>query len=80
MLNHLIVESNLSLPTQDNLPCDDGVPMETERHRKQMELLIYSLEPWLIQQPQGGYVNGNMFVYYRFKQIGQQDFKGPLVK
>lgn len=77
MLNHLIVESNLSLPTQDNLPCDDGVPMETERHKKQMDLLIYALEPWLIQQPQGGYVNGNMFVYYSFKQIRYQDFKGP---
>jgi Uma2 family endonuclease len=77
MLDHLIVESNLSLPTQDNLPCDDGVPMETERHRKQMELLIDALEPWLIQHPQGGYVNGNMFVYYSFKQIRQQDFKGP---
>lgn len=77
MLNHFIVESNLSLPTQDNLPCDDGVPMETERHRKQMELLIDSLEPWLTKQPQGGYVNGNMFVYYSFKQIRHQDFKGP---
>lgn len=77
MLNPLIVESNLSLPTQANLPCDDGVPMETERHKKQMDLLVYSLEPWLIQHPQGGYVGGNMFVYYSFKQIRQQDFKGP---
>ncbi len=77
MLNPLIAETNLLLPTQDNLPCDDGVPMETERHKKQMDLLIYSLEPWLIQQPQGGYVGGNMFIYYSFKQIRHQDFKGP---
>jgi Uma2 family endonuclease len=77
MLDPLIAESNFSLPTQDNLPCDDGVPMETERHKKQMELLISSLEPWLIQQPQGGYVGGNMFIYYSFKQIRHQDFKGP---
>ncbi|NJO16261.1 MAG: Uma2 family endonuclease [Thioploca sp.] len=76
MLDPLIAESNFSLPTQDNLPCDDGVPMETERHKKQMELLIASLEPWLIQQPQGGYVSGNMFIYYSFKQIRRQDFKG----
>ena len=34
-------------PTQDELPCDDGVPMETERHRLQMELLIHTLNPWL---------------------------------
>lgn len=30
----------LSLPTQDNLPCDDGMPMETERHKKQIDLFI----------------------------------------
>ena len=77
MLNTLIVEANLSLPTQDNLPSDDGVPMETERHKKQMDLLIYSLEPWLNNHPQGGYVGGNMFIYYSFKQIRHQDFKGP---
>ena len=34
-------------PIQDELPYDDGVPMETERHRLQMELLIHSLNPWL---------------------------------
>jgi hypothetical protein len=26
-------------PTQDDLPCDDGVPMETLRHQFQMDLL-----------------------------------------
>jgi Uma2 family endonuclease len=64
----------LSLPTQDDLPSDDGVPMETERHKKQMDLLIYPLTPWLGQR---GYVGGNMFVYYSVKQVRYQDFKGP---
>jgi Uma2 family endonuclease len=64
------------LPTQDELPCDDGVPMETERHRLQMELLINSLVPWLEQQG-AGYVSGNMFVYFSDKQLRNQDFKGP---
>jgi len=64
------------LPTQDELPCDDGVPMETERHRLQMELLINSLDPWLEQQG-AGYVSGNMFVYFSDKQLRNQDFKGP---
>lgn len=50
--------------------------METERHKKQMELLIQSLQPWLNQR-QRGYVNGNMFIYYSPKQIRSQDFKGP---
>jgi Uma2 family endonuclease len=63
-------------PTQDELPCDDGVPMESGRHRLQMELLINSLDPWLEQQGDG-YVSGNMFVYFSDKQVLNQDFKGP---
>ncbi len=64
-------------PTQDELPCDDGVPMETERHKLQMDLLIYPLKPWLRQHPEGGYVGGNMFVYFSLAQIRHQDFCGP---
>jgi Uma2 family endonuclease len=70
------VVPNLSLPTQDELPSDDGVPMETERHKKQMDLLIYTLEPRLRQQG-SGYVNGNLFIYYSSQQKRHQDFKGP---
>ncbi len=70
------VETVLRLPTQDELPCDDGIPMETQRHRLQMELLIDSLQPWLAQQG-SGYVGGNMFVYFSEKQVRNQDFKGP---
>jgi len=71
-----LVKKVSRLPTQDELPCDDGVPMETERHRMQMELLISSLEPWLYGHTKG-YVGGNMFVYFSEKQIKNQDFKGP---
>lgn len=66
----------MTLPTQDNLPSDDGEPMETERHIKQMDLLIKTLEPWLATR-QDGYVGGNMFVYYSAQQWRHQDFKGP---
>jgi len=34
-------------PTQDELPVEDGIPMETERHRMQMELLVNTLRPYL---------------------------------
>ena len=64
-------------PTQDELPCDDGMPMETERHKLQMDLLIYPLKPWLDRNPEGGYVGGNMFVYFSLEQVRQQDFRGP---
>lgn len=66
----------ITLPTQDELPCDDGVPMETQRHKMQMELLIETLYPWL-EERDNGYVGGNMFVYYSLAQIRNQDFKGP---
>ena len=51
--------------------------METERHKLQMDLLIYPLKPWLARQPEGGYVNGNMFVYFSLAQVRDQDFRGP---
>ena len=64
-------------PTQDDLPYDDDEVMETTRHRLQMELLIETLEPHLQQRPGGGYVGGNMFVYFSPTQVRHQDYKGP---
>lgn len=66
----------IKLPTQDDLPCDDGVPMETQRHKMQMDLLIEVLYPWL-EQRDNGYIGGNMFIYYSAAQLKNQDFKGP---
>ena len=63
-------------PTQMELPSDDGVPMETQRHKVQMDLLIDALLLWLDGR-QDGYVGGNMFVYYSLAQVKNQDFKGP---
>jgi Uma2 family endonuclease len=70
--------SNIVLPpTQDELPYDDGVPMESERHRWQADLLITALAPWLAQRPDGGYVGGNLFLYFNLAQVRNQDFRGP---
>ena len=63
-------------PTQDELPCDDGEPMETARHRQQMFLLLETLQPWLDQRPDG-YAGGNMFLYFSLAQVRHQDFRGP---
>lgn len=49
-------------PTQPELPCDDGEPMETQRHKVQLDLLIDSLLPWL-EARDDGYMGGNIFVY-----------------
>src|SRR4029453_2675869 len=58
-----ILESIRALPTEDDLPYDDGEPMETARHRDQMILLLTSLQlHWADRS--GYYVGGNMFVHY----------------
>ena len=38
-----ILANIAALPTEDDLPSDDGEPMETPRYRDQMLSLIYSL-------------------------------------
>ena len=63
-------------PTQYELPCDDGIPMETQRHVLQMQMLIDTLLSWLAQR-EDGYVGGNMFLYFSAAQIRNQDFRGP---
>ena len=58
------------------LPYDDGIPMETPRHRFQMNLLIESLDVrWADRDD--FYVGGNMFVYFSPDQVRSHDFRGP---
>ena len=63
------------LPTEDDLPYDDGMPMETGRHYNQMHLLIDPLRLWLQDRP--AFVGGNMFLYFSLEQARNQDFRGP---
>ena len=67
---------SIRLPTQDDLPCDDGMPMETPRHGFQMWLLIDALQGWLRARG-NGFAGGNMFLYYSLEQIRHRDFIGP---
>ncbi len=65
------------VPTQDDLLCDDGIPMETHRHKLQMDLLTIPLHNWLVANQQQGFVGGNMFVYFSPLQVRNQDYRGP---
>jgi Uma2 family endonuclease len=77
MLEVNLEELGIQLPpTQYELPYDDGVPMETQRHKVQMEMLIDTMSFWLSKRDDG-YTSGNMFVYYSLAQVRNQDFKGP---
>lgn len=63
-------------PTEDELPYDDGIPMESPRHAAQMRLLIDSLQvAWADQE--NFFVGGNMFVYFSLEQVRNRDFRGP---
>ena len=63
-------------PTQDELPSDDGIPMETQRHGLQMQLLVRPLSQWLKTQGREAFVGGNMFVYFSPNQVRNEDYRG----
>ncbi|MCU0565584.1 MAG: Uma2 family endonuclease [Oculatellaceae cyanobacterium Prado106] len=64
-------------PTSDELIFDDGIPMETYRHKLQMDLLVECLNAELVLKQQRGFVGGNMFVYFSPNQVKNQDYRGP---
>lgn len=64
------------LPPTD-LIYDDGEPMETNHHRIAMNILIDSVEHFLMKQRNDFYVGGNMFIYYSATQARNRDFRGP---
>ncbi|ACK67600.1 protein of unknown function DUF820 [Rippkaea orientalis PCC 8801] len=64
------------LPTQNELPTEDNIPMETQRHKTQMELLIETFYVWLEDQDRG-YASGNMLIYFSLDQLKNRDFRRP---
>jgi Uma2 family endonuclease len=63
-------------PRSRDLVTDDGEPMESARHRQQMEVLIQSLElAWADRND--FYAGGNMFLYFSETQARKNDFRGP---
>ena len=63
-------------PRGEDLPYDDGVPLESEMHVLQMTLLKESLDRgWADRDDY--YAGCNMFVYYSELQSKKNDFRGP---
>jgi len=69
-----ISEIMVSLPTENDLPCDDGEPMETARHQEQMILLIESLKAFWGDKKRY-FTGGNMFLH--FDLYSKRKFRGP---
>ncbi len=77
--NHNVFMETLSpyleLP-KDELIYDDGEPLETNRHRIAMNVLIDSIYQAFLPR-QDFFAGGNMCVYYSAKQRMNRDFRGP---
>ncbi|AUX25550.1 hypothetical protein SOCEGT47_060970 [Sorangium cellulosum] len=63
-------------PGEDELPYDDGEPMESERHRAQMDMLIEVLKLFW-RDRDDVFVAGNMAIYFSELQAKKNDFRGP---
>ncbi len=63
-------------PTEDELPYDDGEPMESDRHALQLELLKEPLILAWADKPDVC-IAGNMGVYYSLEQVTKQNFRAP---
>lgn len=57
------------------LPTEDGVPLESNWHRGQMNLLIDVIS-YQGRETRDFFVGGNMFVYYSLQQVRNRDYKG----
>ena len=65
-----------AMPGQDELPYEDGEPMETVFHDAQDALLKDTLiDAW--PDRRDFFVAGNMFVYFSAHQVRANDFRGP---
>jgi Uma2 family endonuclease len=59
-----------------DLPEEDGVPLESDWHRSQMNALI-DVVRYHWRERKDVFVGGNMFIYYSLRQARNRDFKGP---
>lgn len=58
------------------LPTEDGIPLESNWHRIEMNLLIDSIHHhW--QARDDYFVGGNMFLYFSLEQARNRDYRGP---
>ena len=65
-----------SLPGEDDLPCEDGQPVESHKHRLQASLLLHPLaRHW--RDRDDYFAGANMFLYYRLAQVDRNEFRGP---
>jgi hypothetical protein len=65
-----------TLPRGIDLPCEDGIPLETPWHRAAMSVLLDSIE-YHRRGRHDYYAGGDMFVYFSPEMVKTYDFRGP---
>ncbi len=75
--NHKRLLESPAIPSPTGeLPEEDGVPLESDWHRLEMNLLIECVT-YHFQQRDDYYVGGNMFIHFNKEQALNVDFRGP---
>ncbi|MCT7961090.1 Uma2 family endonuclease [Laspinema sp. D1] len=73
----MVVEDEWTPPMPPtDLIFDDGEPLESNRHRIAMNVLIAAVHEAFAGR-QDYFTGGNMFVYFNSEQARNRDFKGP---
>lgn len=73
---HPAIDDPPDAPTEDDLPYSDGMPLETERHVHQMNLLAETARRHFADRDDV-YAGQDMFVYFSPTQQLTHDFRGP---
>jgi len=70
------MENELAMLLALDLPAEDGIPMESNWHRIEMNLLIDSVHAhW--RDRNDYFAGGNMFIYFSLGQVRRKDYRGP---
>jgi len=64
------------LPTEDELPDEDGEPMESTWHRVVASILMDSAQHYF-QHRNDWWCAANMFLYFNLDMLKNKDFRGP---
>ncbi len=72
----MMAEPHLKTLAELELPAEDGVPIESNWHRIEINLLIDSVHS-LWRDRDDYFAGGNMFIYFSLEQIRRKNYRGP---
>ena len=70
------VEGLRRLPTEDELPCSDDIPVESPWHRDSATLLLDTVR-WFGRDRSDWWCAADIFLYFNLDMVKNKDFRGP---